>query len=317
MAAGHAHGSGDGQDHGGTANRRRLGIAALMIGGYMFAEFIGGYLTGSLALIADAAHMLTDFVSLAFAWWAFKIAAAAPTEARTYGNKRLPVLVAFGNAIAIFMLTLFILYEAIGRFNEPVEVLAGPMMVVAVIGLAVNIAAFWVLMGGQKESLNVRGALLHVLGDMLGSVAAIAAAGIIMLTGWMPIDPILSVFVALLIVRAAWRLMKETAHILLEGAPPGLEPERIRLVLTSGPNAIAGILAVQHIHVWALDEKQSLVTLHATLADGADPFATVEGIKQRLLDDFGIDHTTVEIDRSGAGESTSGTSPQPASGPSE
>ena len=302
-------------DHGRTANRRRLGIAALMIGSYMIAEFIGGYLTGSLALIADAAHMLTDFVSLLFAWWAFKIAAAAPTEARTYGNKRLPVLVAFGNAIAIFMLTLFILYEAIGRLNEPVKVLAGPMMVVAVIGLAVNVAAFWVLMGGQKESLNVRGALLHVLGDMLGSVAAIAAAGIILLTGWMPIDPILSVFVALLIVRAAWRLMKETAHILLEGTPPGLEPGRIRSALTSGPEAVAGIRDVRHIHVWALDEKQSLVTLHATLADDADPFATVEKIKQRLLDAFGIDHTTVEIDRSGmaagAGDKPSSPTPEP------
>jgi len=287
---------GAGHDHGTTSNRRRIGIAALLTGGFMFAEAAGGILTGSLALVADAAHMLTDAVSLGFAWWAFKIAGAGPTETRTFGNRRLPVLVAFANAIAIFMITAFILVEAVERFQDPVKVLAGPMMVVAVAGLVVNIVAFLVLMGGQKDSLNVRGALIHVAGDMLGSVAAIIAAGVILATGWMPIDPILSVFVALLILRAAIKLMRESAHILLEGAPAGFEPERVRASLEG---KVDGVAAVSHVHAWALDENRPLVTLNVRLAEGADAFSTITAVKARLKDTMGIDHTTVEIDPPG------------------
>lgn len=292
---------GAGHDHGAMTNRRRIGIAALLTGGFMFAEAAGGYYTGSLALVADAAHMLTDAVSLGFAWWAFRVAGADPTEKRTFGNRRLPVLVAFANAVAIFMITAFILVEAIERFQDPVKVLAGPMMVVAVAGLAVNIVAFLVLMGGHKESLNVRGALIHVAGDMLGSVAAIVAAGVILATGWMPIDPILSVFVAVLILRAAIKLMRESAHILLEGTPEGLEPERVRAALET---RVAGVAAVSHVHVWALDENRPLVTLNVRLADGADGFATIAAVKAQLKEDLGIDHTTVEIDPPDAPDGT-------------
>ncbi|MCT8973546.1 cation diffusion facilitator family transporter [Microbaculum marinisediminis] len=291
--AGHQHG----HSHTSGANQRRIGIAALLTGGFMFAEAAGGIMTGSLALIADAAHMMIDAVSLGFAWWAFRVAGGEPTERRTFGNRRLPVLVAFANAIAILMITAFIVIEAAERFADPVTVLAGPMMVVAVLGLVVNIVAFLVLMGGQRESLNVRGALIHVAGDMLGSLGAITAAAVILWTGWMPIDPILSVFVALLILRAGLKLARESGHILLEGAPVGLEPRSIRDALMG---TVEGIAAVRHVHVWALDENRPLVTLNVELAPGADGFATITAVKARLKSAFGVNHATVEVDPPGA-----------------
>lgn len=292
MSGGHAHGPGHGHDHGHGTNQRRIGIAALLTGGFMFAEAIGGVMTGSLALIADAAHMLTDAVSLGFAWWAFRAANTPPTERRTFGTRRLPVLIAFANAVAIMMITVFILIEAVERFGDPVEVLAGPMLVVATGGLVVNIIAFLVLMGGERSNLNLRGALVHVVGDLLGSVAAMAAAIVILWTGWMPIDPLLSVFVALLILRAAIRLARESGHILLEGAPPGLEPGRIRAALAG---SVPGLHDVRHVHVWALDERRPLVTLDAEPEPGADILAVTAGIKARLKAELGVDHSTIEI----------------------
>lgn len=283
---------GAGHDHGTETNRRRIGIAALLTGGFMFAEAAGGVLTGSLALVADAAHMLIDAVSLGFAWWAFRMAGADATERRTYGNRRLPVLVAFANAVAILMITAFIVLEAIERFHDPVKVLAGPMMVVAAAGLVVNIASFLVLAGGRRDNLNLRGALIHVAGDMLGSLAAILAAGVILATGWMPIDPILSVFVALLILRAGLRLARESAHILLEGAPEGIGPDRVVAALHGTP----GVARISHIHVWALDEKRPLVTLNAEIEPGADAFAAIVEVKARLKEILGVDHATVEVE---------------------
>jgi len=299
---GHAHGPGHSHSHTAGANQTRIGIAALLTGGFMFAEAAGGVLTGSLALVADAAHMLIDAVSLGFAWWAFRVAGTGPTEKRTFGNRRLPVLVAFANAIAILMISAFIILEAMERFADPVTVLAGPMMAVAVLGLVVNFASFFILMGGRRDSLNMRGAIVHVAGDMLGSVAAIAAAGVILWTGWMPIDPILSVVVALLILRAGFRLARESAHILLEGTPAGLEPTTIRATImgVSGDGAVAGVAGVYHVHVWALDEDRPLVTLNVRLADDADSFATIAAVKARLKERLGVDHATVEIDPPGA-----------------
>ncbi len=301
-APGHTHSPGAAHDHTAGANQTRIGIAALLTGIFMFAEAAGGILTGSLALVADAAHMAIDAVSLGFAWWAIRVAGSNPTEKRTFGNRRLPVLVAFANAIAILMITAFIIIEAAERFSDPVKVLAGPMMAVAVLGLAVNIISFFVLMGGQRENLNVRGAIIHVAGDMLGSLAAIAAAGVILATGWMPIDPILSVFVALLILRAGIRLARESGHILLEGTPEGLEPTTIRDTLVGSVDGVAG---VRHVHVWALDEKRPLVTLNIELAADADGFTTIAAVKARLKEVLGVDHATVEIDPPGA-------KPQPA-----
>ena len=258
----------------------------------MVAEALGGWLTGSLALVADAGHMLTDTISLALAWYAFQLAKRGATAQLTYGFDRVKTLVAYTNGITIFAIALWIVYEAVVRFLDPAPVLAGPMLWVAVAGLCVNIASFFVLHGGDRESLNMRGAILHVLGDMLGSVAAIAAALIILTTGWTPADPVLSVLVALLIVSTAWKLMRDAAHVLLEGTPPSIDRDRIARDLVT---EVAGVREVHHIHVWSLDGSKTMATLHACLNEGVDADVAVRAIKARLAGQ-GIGHATVETE---------------------
>jgi cobalt-zinc-cadmium efflux system protein len=285
---GHSHGMG--HVHGGTDKTRVL-IAACLTGGFMVAEAIAGWLTGSLALLADAGHMLTDSVSLALAWYAFKISGRAGTARLTYGFERVKTLVAYTNGITIFAVSLWICYEAVSRLIEPAPVLAGPMLWVALAGLAVNIACFYVLHGGDRESLNMRGAILHVIGDLLGSVAAIAAALIILSTGWTPADPVLSILVAVLILWTAWALMRDAAHVLLEGAPPALDRERIVGDLVAN---VASVREIHHMHLWSLDGSQTMATLHACLDDGADANVAVRAVKARLASEFRITHATVE-----------------------
>jgi cobalt-zinc-cadmium efflux system protein len=288
--AGHSHGPG--HMHGaGASDKTRVLIAALLTGGFMVAEAIGGWITGSLALLADAGHMLTDSIALWLAWYAFHLAERPATMRLTYGFGRVKTLVAFTNGITIFAVALWIVYEAIRRFMEPGPVLGGPMLAVACVGLAVNIIGFFVLHGGDRESLNMRGAIVHVLGDMLGSVAAIVAAIVIIFTGWTPIDPILSVLVALLILSTAWALMKDAARVLLEGVPAHLDRDKIARDLET---SVEGVREVHHMHVWSIDGSSNMATLHACLKDGADPYAVVSRIKSRLASEHGIAHATVE-----------------------
>lgn len=299
MAGTHSHahdGHGQPHDHGhahGSADQRRVLIAACLTGGFMIAEGLAGFLTGSLALVADAGHMLTDTVSLGLAWFAFRLAGRAATPSLTFGFDRVKTLVAYTNGVTIFAVALWICYEALVRFISPTPVLAGPMLWVALAGLGVNAASFLVLHGGDRESLNMRGALLHVLGDMLGSVAAIAAALTILFTGWTPADPILSVLVAVLILSTAWRLMRDAAHVLLEGAPPGVDRDGVARDLEA---SVPGVREVHHMHVWSLDGTKTMATLHACLAEGADAHRVVTAIKRRLAKTHGIDHATVEAE---------------------
>lgn len=290
----HDHGEhphGVGHVHGGGGDKTRVLIAAVLTGGFMVAEAVGGLLTGSLALLADAGHMLTDAVSLALAWYAFHLAGRAASSRMTYGYDRVKTLVAYTNGLTVFIIALWILYEAWQRIGAPSEVLGGPMLVVALAGLGVNIAAFAVLNGGSKDSLNMRGAVLHVLGDLLGSVAAIVAALVIMATGWMPIDPILSVLVALLLFRSAWALMKEAGALLLEGAPSSVDRDAVAADLVASN---ADVREIHHMHIWSMDGEKNMATLHACLAEGADPYAVVAAIKKRLATRHGIAHATVE-----------------------
>lgn len=299
----HDHGPHDGHDHGrgrhdhgpghvheGTDKRRVL-IAACLTGGFMVAEALAGWLTGSLALVADAGHMLTDTISLTLAWYAFHLSGRSATARLTFGFVRVKTLVAYTNGVAIFAVAIWICYEALVRFLAPTPVLAGPMLWVATAGLCVNVIAFLVLHGGDRESLNMRGAILHVVGDMLGSVAAIAAALIILTTGWTPADPILSVLVAVLILGTAWRLMRDAAHVLLEGAPEQLDRDSIASDLVA---SIVEVREIHHIHVWTLDGSRTMATLHACLDDGADANAAVRAVKARLAEKFRIAHATVE-----------------------
>lgn len=287
--AGHSHG---GHNHAAHATRTRLGWAAAITTLFMVAEVVGGVISGSLALLADAGHMFTDAGALGLAWFAAGIAQRPADWKRSYGFDRFSVVVAFANGLALFAIAALIVYEAVQRLFMPAEVMGVPMLLVAAAGLGVNIVAFFILHGAEKN-LNVRGAVLHVLGDLLGSVAAIVAAIVIIYTGWMPIDPILSVLVALLILRSAWSLVRESGHILLEAAPVEIDSRAIAADLVAN---VAGLADVHHIHVWSITEERRMATLHARLSDEAGAEAVVGAIKARLAGQFGIAHATVEVE---------------------
>lgn len=273
-------------------SRRRVALAALLTGGFMFAEVVGGLVSGSLALLADAAHMFTDAGSLLLAWIGYKLADRPADQNRSYGFARMKILAAFTNGILLILLAIWIVWEAVHRLMEPVEVMGGIMMVIAIGGLLVNIAAFAILHGGNQDDLNLRGALWHVVGDLLGSVAAIAAAGVILWTGWTPADPILSALVAVLVLIAGIRITQQSAHILLEGTPEGLTPEKIASDLN---DHVPGILHVGHVHAWALTEHRPLVTLEVTVTPGTDADTVRRAVKDRLEAAFKVSHATVEI----------------------
>jgi cobalt-zinc-cadmium efflux system protein len=239
--------------------------------------------------------MLTDTLSLALAFVAFRIGRWPQDSLRTYGYHRFQVLAAFVNGLTLVVIVGWIAIEAARRLFEPVEVLGGLMLAVAVVGLAVNIAAFAVLHGGDRHNLNIRGAALHVLADLLGSVAAIAAALVISYTGWMPVDPLLSLGVAALILRSAWILLRKSGHILLEGAPEWLDDAELREALVA---AVPAVRDVHHVHAWMLTMERPLITLHARVAAGVDQQEALHAIQRALAERFGIEHATVQIETS-------------------
>lgn len=293
--AGHDHSGHDGHGHAPTVsadNERVVFIGFLLTATFMVAEVIAGFMSGSLALIADAGHMLTDSAALLLAWGAFRFGRRASDGKRTFGYMRLEVVAGLINAVTLFGLTAWIIYEAVQRFMTPHQVLAGPMFVVAVLGLVVNIVVFLVLSRGDKEHVNIRGAMVHVLGDLLGSVAAIAAAVTIWLTGWMPIDPILSVLVAVLILRSAWKLFRNSLHILMEGTPGNVVIEDLSKALVA---EVKGLAAVRHVHVWSITSGKPVATLEIALLPGADANTVTQAVKTELMADYGISHATVEI----------------------
>ena len=291
---GHSHGNSHGHSHAGENNRTRVGIAAALTGLFMAVEVAGGLISGSLALLADAGHMMTDFAALAMAWGAFTIAKRPANWKHTFGYDRFSILIAFVNGLTLFLVAMWILWEAFLRIQSPGEILAGPMLWVAIGGLVINLIVFKILLGADQENLNIRGAVLHVLGDLLGSVAAIIAALVIMKTGWMPIDPILSVLVAVLILRSAWFLIKDSAHILLEGAPAHIDRRAIREDL---PAHIEGLISVDHIHAWSITPERPMLTLEAFVADGVSLETVSHAIKTRLKSEFHIEHATVDVMR--------------------
>ena len=289
----HDHGAHDHHHGGDERNERRIAIAALLTGGFMGVELVGGILAGSLALIADAGHMLSDFASLALAWVGFRMVRRPADARRTFGFRRFPVLAAFVNGIALFAIVAWITLEAVQRLMTPHAIAPMTMLWVAGGGLAVNLVSFAVLHGADRDNLNVRGALLHVAGDLLGSVAAIAAALIIMATGWVAADPILSIVVALIILRSAWSVTSESGHILLEGAPRHVDLGAVTRDLT---DHIEGVIDIHHPHLWSLDGQRSMMTLHARVAETSSGPVVVSRIKQRLRDKHGIGHATIEIE---------------------
>ena len=275
-------------------NRKRLRIALVLTGAFMLVEVVGGVLSGSLALLADAGHMLTDSLALALALLAFRLSLRPADPKRSYGYHRFQTLAAFVNGLGLLGIVLWILVEAAGRLLAPPPIQGGMMLAVAAGGLLVNFVVFLILHGGDQENLNMRGAMLHVIGDLLGSVAAISAAVVIVLTGWLPIDPLLSVVVAGLILRSAWQLVRRSAHILLEGTPETLDVSGMQQSLMA---AMPQIASIHHVHVWGLTPQRLMLTMHVSLnGDIRDSTIVVRKIKQVLQAEFGIRHSTIEFE---------------------
>ena len=310
----HDHSHEQAHDRGAAADTR-LRIAFGLTAGFMLVEVVGGLWSGSLALLADAGHMLTDALALGLALWARHQTLRPADPRRSYGYHRMPVLAAFVNGLALLAIVAWIAVEAVQRLLAPPPVTGELMLGVAVVGLLVNVAAFLVLRGSHAhhghahgaggnhahdgDDLNLRGALLHVLGDLLGSAAAIVASIVILATGWMPIDPLLSLLVAALILRSAWQLVRESAHVLLEGTPEGFDVAQFANRLVT---EVAGVRGVHHVHHWMLTPQRSVMTLHAVLADGADDDCVVRAIKSWVKARYRVAHVTVQTERGGCAD---------------
>jgi cobalt-zinc-cadmium efflux system protein len=288
------HGHHHGHSHAaGVTDERLVAWAFVIIFAFMLIEVAGGLFSGSLALLADAGHMVSDAAALGMSWAALRIGKRPADARRSYGYQRLEVLVAFVNGCSLFVIAGWIVLEAVLRFARPVPVLGGPMLAVAIAGLLANLLAFLVLNGGDRANLNMRSAWLHVLGDMLGFGVAIVAALVILATGWSPIDPILSILVALLILKSAGGIVRASSHILLEGTPPGLDLAAMGADLEAH---IPDVAEIHHIHAWSLTAEQAMVTLHVRAEPGADPAGIVPAVAARLQQRFGIAHSTIQLD---------------------
>ena len=264
--------------------------------GYAGVQAVGGWFSGSLALIADAGHMVSDAAALLLALIAYRVARRAPDMARTYGFHRVRVLAAMANGASLLLLVVWITWEAIKRLSSPSEVLAGPMLIVASIGLLVNLVGAYVLWRGNRSDGNLKGAFLHVVGDLLGSVGAIGAAIGIMLTGWTVLDPILSVLVSVLVVRSAWSLLSESVLVLLQAVPRGLDTKAAERDVASLPE----VGEAGHFHAWTLTDERIVGTIHVTPALGVDPLTLPALVAARLLTRHAIAHTTVQVDPPGS-----------------
>lgn len=282
--------------HAGGAKNRKLLIAFVLTTVMLVIEAFGGIWSGSLALLADAGHMLVDSIALLLAFVGAWVATRPADTRRSYGYGRMEVLAGFVNALVQMVLVVWIIYEAVTRLLHPHAILAGIMLVVALAGLMVNAFVLWMLHGHAEDDLNMAGAALHVLGDLLGSSAAVVAALAISAFGWLWADPALSILVALLILNSAWRLLRRSAHILLEGVPEGTDSTEVEQTLRGIDASICG---VHHLHVWQLASGLRMATLHVELRPSADPKRAMQLVRQVLKERFDIQHVTVQVDPAG------------------
>ena len=286
--------SAHGHDRSTAAARSRsvLGITLALTAGTMVVEFVAGLWTGSLALVADAGHMLTDATALALALIATWLAARPPTPAKTYGYYRAEILAALANALLLFAVAGSILVEAWHRFRAPMAVLAGPMAIVAALGLGVNLFAAWLLHRGARESLTVRAAYLEVFSDAVSSLAALLAAGIVMLTGWAAADALASALIVLLILPRTWSLLRQALNVLLEGTPPHLSLSDVEQAITD----VAGVRRVHDLHVWTLTSGREAMSAHVVVDDVRESERLLHALHAVLHARFGIDHTTIQLE---------------------
>jgi len=286
----HAHG----HDRSTAAARSRsvLVVTLVLIVGTMVVEFVGGLWTGSLALLADAGHMLTDATALGLALIATWLAARPPTPAKTYGYYRAEILAALAYALLLVGVAGSILVEAWHRARTPATVLAGPMAAVAALGLGVNLLAAWLLQRGARESLTVRAAYLEVLSDALSSLAALVAAGVMLFTGWTGADPLASGVIVLLILPRTWRLLRQAVNVLLEGTPAHLSLAEIEQAMTR----VAGVRRVHDLHVWTLTSGREAMSAHVVVDDVRESERLLGSLHAVLHAKFGIDHTTIQLE---------------------
>lgn len=280
-------------DHGAVGAARdaayALWVALVLTGGFAIVEAIGGYLAGSLALVSDAGHMATDTASFVVALIAQAVARRPPTQRASYGYARAEVLAAFVNALAMLALVVWIAVEAVARLLSPVPVAGPAVMAIALIGMAINLLVAWML-AHSGGGLNTRGALLHVVGDLLGSLAAVTAGAVIYFTAWTPIDPLLSIVVAVLILRSTIALLRESSGVLMEGVPAHLSYEAIGRALAALPK----VTGVHDLHIWNMGSDRPALSAHLTLGDGDDWLATLDLAQRMLARDFGINHVTLQ-----------------------
>ena len=285
VASGHSHSAAG-------ASRKRLLIVLGLVVAYLLVEVAGSVVTNSLALLADAGHMLTDAVGVGLALLAIHFATKPATATKSYGYYRLEILAAVANAVLLFGVAAYIGYEAYQRFAAPPEVQSVPMLAIASVGLVINLVSMRLLSAGAKDSLNVRGAYLEVLGDMLGSVAVLVAGAVILLTGWTPIDPIASVVIALLIVPRTWRLLREAVDVLLQATPNGVDLEEVRAHLLRGE----GIVDAHDLHAWTLTSGMHVVSAHVVIEPTANAAEVLDEVCRCLSDDFDMEHSTIQLE---------------------
>jgi cobalt-zinc-cadmium efflux system protein len=315
MGAGHNHGaeadksgghdndggSHSGHNHGAGASTKRLAIALSLTSVFLVAELVGAFVFDSLALLSDAAHMFTDSAALAIALAAVKIGQRPPDDQRTFGYRRFEILAAAFNAILLFAVAGYVLIEGIGRFFDPKPVESVGMLIVATIGLVVNLISMRVLAGGKDDSLNVKGAYLEVWADMLGSLGVIAAAVAIYLTGYNWIDPIVAIGIGLWVLPRTWTLLSDTTHILLQGVPRGFDLKAIRLAM----GEVQGVIGVHDLHLWSVAGDDSSLTAHVALAEGSDAETTRRALTELLENRFNVHHATIQTETEPCGDEES------------
>ena len=295
--AGHGHapsGAGDRSDRAG--NRRALTLTLTLTSAFTVAEALGGLLTGSLALLADAAHMLSDDLSLGLALFAVWLADRPASPERTFGYKRAEILAALFNGVTLVAISIWIFIEAYRRFDDPPEILGGWMLGVALLGLLINLVAFRILhRGGDSESLNVAAAMRHVIADLLGSVGVVLAAVVILATGWAYIDPLISVVIGLLVLGSSWSILRDSTQILLEASPPGLDVNDVGRAMAERD----GVVEVHDLHVWTITSGFPALSAHVTVGAETDCHAKRRDLEALLHERFDLDHTTLQVDHAG------------------
>ena len=273
-------------------NRRTLGTVLALTAVITVVEVVGGVLTGSLALLADAVHMLSDNVAISLALVAIWLASRPTTPQRTFGYQRAEILAALANGVVLVALAIWIFIEAYGRFGDPTEVLGGWMLLVALVGLAGNLVAAWILTRTAHSSLNVRAALRHVVADALGSAGVVVAALVVLGTGWRYADPVAGVLIAFLVLASSWSVLRESVHILLEGTPRGIDARELAAQLT----AVPGVVDVHDLHIWTITSGFTALAAHVLVEPGEDGHARRRDLELLLARDYGIEHTTLQVE---------------------